>query len=294
MGIKAEFPSSGPTIRGNAGQIQQVLTNLVTNAWEAAGASQGDVALTIRMVSHKDIPASNRFPIDWEPHEGAYACLQVMDKGHGIQDNDIEKLFDPFFTTKFTGRGLGLSVIMGIVSSHNGGITVESKPGRGSVFRVFLPVLPEVTSDLPKKTFAASNIEASGTVLLVEDEEQVRKMAMKMLIRLGYTVLEAKDGAEAVVIFQKHQDQIRCVLSDLTMPRMNGWGTLAALRKISPKIPVILSSGYDETQVMVGEHPERPNAFLGKPYQLKGLRDTINRVLAIKVCRVDPGNLENM
>ena len=113
-------------------------------------------------------------------------------------------------------------------------------------------------------------------MLLVEDEEQVRKMVKKMLTRLGYQVLEAKDGIEAVEIFQQHQDEIRCVLSDLTMPRMNGWETLAALRKLSPDIPVILSSGYDEAQVMADEHPERPNAFLGKPYQLKGLRDTIN------------------
>jgi CheY-like chemotaxis protein len=104
-------------------------------------------------------------------------------------------------------------------------------------------------------------------------------MANIMLTRLGYTVLEAKDGVEAVEIFQQHQDDIRCVLSDLLMPGMDGWETLTALRKLSPDIPVILSSGYDETHVMTDEHPERPNAFLGKPYQLKVLRETINRVL---------------
>ena len=105
-------------------------------------------------------------------------------------------------------------------------------------------------------------------------------MAKKMLTRLGYTVLEAKDGAEAMDIFQQNQDEIRCVLSDLTMPRMDGWETLAALRKLSPETPVILSSGYDEAKVMAGEYTEIPNAFIGKPYQLKGLRETINRVLA--------------
>ena len=116
-------------------------------------------------------------------------------------------------------------------------------------------------------------------MLLVEDEEQVRNMARIMLTRLGYTVLEAKDGVEAVEMFQQHQNEIRCVLSNLTMPRMNGWDTLTALRKLSPDIPVILSSSYDEAQVMAGEHPECPNAFLGKPYQRKGLSDTIRRVL---------------
>ena len=117
-------------------------------------------------------------------------------------------------------------------------------------------------------------------MLLIEDEDPVRNMAKKMLTRLGYTVLEAKDGAEAMDIFQQNQDEIRCVLSDLTMPRMDGWETLAALRKLSPETPVILSSGYDEAKVMAGEYTEIPNAFIGKPYQLKGLRETINRVLA--------------
>jgi two-component system cell cycle sensor histidine kinase/response regulator CckA len=119
-------------------------------------------------------------------------------------------------------------------------------------------------------------------VLLIEDEEQVRNMAGIMLTRLGYKVIEAKDGVDAVEVFQQHQDEIRFVLSDLTMPRMNGWDTLASLRKLSPEIPVILSSGYDKMQVMAGEHTERPNAFLGKPYQRKELGDTIRRILTTK------------
>ena len=105
-------------------------------------------------------------------------------------------------------------------------------------------------------------------------------MVKKMLTRLGFTVLEARDGVEAVEVFRRHQDEIRCVICDLTMPRMNGWETLTALRKLSPDIPVILSSGYDEAQVMAGDHPERPQAFLGKPYQLNALSSTIHRVLA--------------
>ncbi|MFH0998850.1 MAG: ATP-binding protein [Pseudomonadota bacterium] len=280
MILKTDFPSCGPIIRANSGQLEQILAQLVTNAWEAAGKNQGTIGLTVKTVSRANIPASKRFPIDWQPLESTYACLEVADEGHGIPDRDIEKLFDPFFTTKFTGRGLGLPVVMGIVKAHGGGVTVDSEPGRGSTFRVYLPVSTEEIPLQQEKTLPTPKFEESGTVLLIEDEEQVRKMAGIMLTRLGYTVLEAKDGIEAVEIFKQHPDEIRCVLSDLTMPRMDGWKTLAALRKLSPGIPVILSSGYDEARVMAGDHPERPNAFLGKPYQLKELRDTINRVLS--------------
>ncbi len=288
MILKADFPSFGPVIRADDGQIQQVLTNLVTNAWEAAGENIGAISLSIKTFSMTDISVLNRFPIDWQARESVYACLEVVDTGCGITNKDIEKIFDPFFTTKFTGRGLGLSVVIGIVQAHGGGITVESEPGRGSVFRVFLPVSNEEVycrSDLPAMPKALqtggaekfSRIESGGAVLLVEDEEPVRNVARIMLTRLGYAVLEAKDGAEAVEIFKQHQDDIRCVLSDLTMPIMDGWETLTALRKLSPNIPVILSSGYDEAQVIAGDHPERPNAFLGKPYQLKGLSEAIRR-----------------
>ena len=108
----------------------------------------------------------------------------------------------------------------------------------------------------------------------------MRNIVKTMLTHLGFAVLEAKDGFAAVAVFKQYQKNIRCILSDLTMPGMDGWDTLAALRKLSPDIPVILSSGYDEVQVMDGEHTEQPNAFLGKPYEFKKLRETIGRVLA--------------
>jgi PAS domain S-box-containing protein len=277
--IASEFSSPGPTVRANLNQMQKVLTNLATNAWESICNIRGNIRLAVKAVFPEDIPALHRFPVDWQPKSIPHACMEVADTGGSIADKDIEKIFDPFFTTKFTGRGLGLPVVMGIVGAHGGGITVESEPGRGSVFRVFLPISAEKAPFPQTKPVPASTVEESGTVLLIEDEEQVRTMGRMMLDHLGYGVLEARDGVEAVEIFLIHRNAIRCVLSDLTMPRMDGWETLTALRNLSPDIPVILSSGYDETQVMAGDHPERPNAFLGKPYQLNGLRETIRRVL---------------
>ena len=178
----------------------------------------------------------------------------------GSRHENIEKLFDPFFSSKFTGRGLGLSVVLGIVRAHGGAVTVESEPGRGSIFRVFLPVSAEEVLRQPDQAAQSPKMDQGGTVLLVDDEQMVRNVGERALMRLGFTVLLAKDGVEAVEIFRQHRDEVRCVLCDLTMPRMNGWETLAALRKLAPGLPVILASGYDKAQVMAGDHPELPQA----------------------------------
>jgi two-component system cell cycle sensor histidine kinase/response regulator CckA len=141
--LEIDLPSPGPVIRANANQIEQVLANLVTNAREALGGDRGANLLTVKAYSRADIPAAHHFPLDWQPQDTAYACLEVADTGCGIAHKDIENLFDPFFSSKFTGRGLGLAVVLGIVRAHEGAVTVESEPGRGSVFRVFFPVSAE-------------------------------------------------------------------------------------------------------------------------------------------------------
>jgi DNA-binding response OmpR family regulator len=161
-----------------------------------------------------------------------------------------------------------------------GAVTVESALHRGSTFQVFFPVSGEEVTRQPDKAAPVPEIAGGGTILLVEDEEMVRNMAAAMLTCLGFTVLKAKDGVEAVEVFRKRQERIRFVLCDLTMPRMNGWETLTALRKLAPDIKVILASGYDKAHVMAGDHPELPQAFIGKPYNLKGLSDAISQVLS--------------
>jgi CheY-like chemotaxis protein len=299
--LETDLPSAGPGIRADAKQIQQLLTNLVINAWEAIGDgaekdkicqqvaggpekrtaaplagigdSAGTIRLSVKTVSSADIPTLHRFPVDWKSQEQSYACLEVADSGCGIREEDIDKLFDPFFSTKFTGRGLGLPVVLGIVRVHQGCIAVRNRIGGGSVFSVFFPLSAhmaplQIEHEAPK-------IATAGTVLLVEDEEQVRKMTAMMLSNLGFTVLQSRDGVEAVEIFEQHKDEISCLLSDLTMPRMGGWETIAALRAIRHDLPVVLASGYDEVSVMAGEHQELPDFFLNKPYDLKKLGDTV-------------------
>jgi CheY-like chemotaxis protein len=277
--IETDIPASGPMIRASAGQIHQTLTNLLANACEAAGKNPNTVTITVKTVSKDQIPATRRFPVDWIPMDIDHACLEVTDTGSGIAEKDMEKVFDPFYSTRFYGRGMGLSVVLGIVSVHSGGLVVESEPGRGSVFRIFLPVSTETIPLHPVKRIHGPAFEVSGTVLLIEDEEPVRNLAAIMLARLGFTVLEATNGIEALELFQQHQSKIRCVFSDLTMPDLDGWQVLSAVRKLSPDIPVILSSGYDEAKVMSDEHSELPDAFLGKPYRFQELRDAVYQAL---------------
>jgi PAS domain S-box-containing protein len=280
--LETDLPSPGPGISANANEIQQILTNLVTNAWEAGGDAKGAVHLTVKTVSPADIPAWRRFPLDWRPRDNAYACLEVVDRGSGIAEEDIEKIFDPFFSSKFAGRGLGLPVVLGIARAHGGAVTVKTEPGRGCTFRVFLPVLAQGILDQPHQAVKSSEIDGGGTVLLVDDEQMLRKLGQSALTSLGFAVLLAKDGVEAMEVFRQHKDEVRCVVCDLTMPRMDGWETLAALRKLAPGLPVVLASGYDKAHVMVGDHPELPEAFLSKPYRPHELRDAIRRALAGK------------
>ena len=288
--LETDFSSPGPVINSNPDYMQQTLTNLLTNAWEAIGKKTGSISLSVKTVSPAEIPTAHRFPIDWQPQDSTYACLEVTDTGSGIEDKDIEKLFDPFFTDKFTGLGMGLPVVFGIVNSHKGVITIDSKPGRGSTFRIFFPLSEEAlpqpqTAENDRNVTISSpspgKMEEGGTVLVIEDEEVLRTMTGTMLESFGFSVLQAKDGVEALEVFGKHQSEIKFVISDLTMPRMNGWETLTALRKLQPDIPVILASGYDKAHVMEGDHPELPQAFLAKPYNLKALRAAISRALEI-------------
>jgi len=308
--LKTDLPSPGPAVNVNRSQMEQVLTNLFNNAQEGMAGGSGDIHVTVSAVSSVDIPAKHRFPIDWTPEADAYACIEVKDDGPGILEQDLGKVFDPFFSTKFTGRGLGLPVALGIVRAHGGCIAVESRVGGrrtedrgqraeggglnsenlgvfaslrenpvGSVFRVYLPLSAETVPQQPEKAVKFQQVQAGGLVLLVEDTEQVRKLGVRMLELLGCGVLAAKDGVEGVEIFRERRDDIGFVLCDLTMPRMDGWKTLEALRKIRPDVRVILSSGYDEASVMSGDHPEWPQAFLAKPYSLEDLREAIGRII---------------
>jgi PAS domain S-box-containing protein len=277
--LAVELPAAGPVVLANAEQVQQVVSNLVTNAWEALGDSGGTVRIRLASQAAGEIPALNRFPVGWQPEQPQYAVLEVADSGSGVAEADIAKLFDPFFSTKFTGRGLGLPVALGIVSAHGGAITVDSGPGRGSAFRIHLPLSAEAVVPDVETAAPGSRHATGGTILLVDDDELVLGSTSDLLESMGFTVLPAKNGQAAVEMFRQYRDGIRCVITDLTMPIMDGWQTLAAIRGLDRSACVILASGYDRAQVMAGAHTEVPDAFLAKPYDRHDLDRVLDQVL---------------
>lgn len=278
--LETSFLSPGPAVKANENQLQLILTNILRNSWEAIGDNQGTIHLSVKTVPSSKISSTHRFPINWQANEKEYACLEVRDTGCGITTKDLEAAFDPFFSTKFTGRGLGLSVVLGLVQSHNGGITVESTPGQGSVISVLFPIVAEHVPSQPERVVSAVEIEGTGTVLLVDDDKIVLLITGELLSMMGFKVLTAMDGVEALEIFQQFKDEIRFVVSDIAMPRMNGLEMLKALRQITPGIPVILASGYSEEQVMSIAHSERAQAFLEKPFGSIELQEAIVQALA--------------
>jgi PAS domain S-box-containing protein len=297
--LKADLPSPGPLVRVHPSDVQQLMTNLVTNAWEASEPETASVHLAVSTVRPSGIPEQHRFPVGWRPEASPYACLQVRDEGPGIEPGKLNEIFDPFYSSKSFGRGLGLSVALGTVKAHGGALTVTTLPGHGASFGVYLPVAEasvaaqgkgDETTPLVAQKDSESVVSADrpraqetsaepSTVLVVEDDPTVRRLAVRILGQMGFRVVEAADGVEAVEVFEEHRDRIRVVLCDVTMPRMGGWDTLAAIRRINPEIPVILTSGYDEASATPQGHPDRPDAFLGKPWQLKQLRDVLARVV---------------
>lgn len=277
--LQAHLPLSGIVIKADMNQIRQVLSHLITNAAEAVEEGGGDIHVSLGTVFPEDIPPGRRFPVEYHLLSSPYACLEVRDTGHGIDETDMDRIFDPFFSTRFMGRGLGLPAVIGIVRAHGGMATVESKPGLGSIFRIFFPLSGQILPSGPEQQIQVSVTDPCGRILLVDDEPMVRTMVAKLLSRLGYDVIEARDGYEAVEMFREYKNEISCVLLDLTMPGRNGWETLAELRSIQPGVLVIMTSGYDEASVMDGKSTEQPQAFLHKPYS----RDELKNVLSIRL-----------
>ncbi len=279
--LTTRLESDIPDIEADAAQVQQVIMNLITNASDAIGQDEPGaitVSTGVRECSREFLAASY---LDEKQPEGSYVYIEVADTGCGMHEETRSKVFDPFFSTKFTGRGLGLAATLGIVRGHNGAIMVDTQVGKGTTFRVLFPALAEEartrepTGDLTRQ----DDWKGTGTVLVVDDEDSVRRLVVTMIERLGFDVLEAADGREGVEIFEKNAETITCVLLDLTMPRMDGGEACLAIQNITDDVPVILSSGYEESELSQRFDGYGMAGFIQKPYRLTKLRAILQSVL---------------
>ena len=267
-----------PAVVADVAQLQQLIMNLIINAAEAIGNNSGTVTVTTGklQISGSEIKGATGWSDPATP--GIYVFFEVEDTGAGMDEATIARIFDPYFTTKFTGRGLGLSAALAIVRGHEGFIQVISSPGRGSTFKVLLPAAREEMAREPVQEVKEER-RGSGVVLLVDDEELVRSAAATMLAHLGYTVLEAADGQDAIELFQSNMGEIRMVILDLSMPVMSGEECLMRLKSIKPDVPVILSSGFSETEAARRFRSAGAATFLQKPYTTKHLAELVLRTL---------------
>jgi CheY-like chemotaxis protein len=263
-----------PCIEGDATQIRQVVMNLITNASDALGDQSGRITISTGvMESGPETPC-----LAGTPPTGSAIFLEVKDTGVGMESDTLQRIFDPFFTTKFTGRGLGLAAVLGIVRGHEGAIQVASKPGRGTAFRLIFPRSSKRLKNLVSQEAARPTYRSQGLILVVDDEEIVRTVASSTLERCGFTVITANHGRKGLDSFREHADRIRLVILDLTMPVMGGDEVLSSLRADGgpgATVPVLLSSGYSSTDVADNLQRLGPLNFLQKPY---GPDDLIRKI----------------
>ena len=269
-------------VHADSGQMFQALMNLCVNARDAM-PDGGRLRIALENVTRN---THNNPAVDAAP--GCFVRLSISDTGIGMEPDTCRRIFEPFFTTKEVGKGLGLGLAMvyGIVTQNKGTITVDSQLNKGSCFTIELPRHIEnkanaaVAAELVVENYEPSSREGTGeTVLVVEDEEQIRNLARRVLEQLGYVVLEAVDGVHGLTVYQEEQQRIAAVILDLTMPKKSGLEVLATLRRLNPAVRVILSSGYSAAAQKLDLPRLGVMAFLQKPYVPNDLARTLRNVL---------------
>jgi signal transduction histidine kinase/ActR/RegA family two-component response regulator len=279
-----ELSSTLPAVSADPTQIRQIVMNLITNASDSLGEAGGTVTLRTGVTRLEDLD-DQRFgiPLDGEGPpdlgKGPYVYLEIADTGAGMTPDTLSRIFDPFFSTKFTGRGLGLAAVMGIVRSHHGLIRVRTAPGEGTAFRVLFPSVSGVARKPGRPTGERSDWQGSGTILVVDDEEGVREVAERILQEIGFETIAAEDGRRALEIVKEGGDGITAVLLDLSMPRMGGAETFRRLRALRPELPILMMSGYTEQVVAPQFTGTGPGitGFLQKPFLAEDLIAVLRR-----------------
>ena len=268
-----------PAVQADVTQLRQIIMNLVINASEAIGERSGVIAISTG-VARVDQAYLRTLRFNPTMTEGDYVFVEVSDNGAGMDERTLGQIFDPFFTTKFTGRGLGLAAVLGIVHGHRGGLKVYSEPGRGSTFKVLFPCAEGPAQDLAPDRTRPVEWQGTGTVLVMDDEEIVRTVAARMLENLGFHVVLAVDGREGLDLFRQNPDRYVAVLLDLTMPRMDGVETFRQLRALKPQVKVLLMSGFNQQDAVERFTGKGLAGFVQKPFEIATLTAELRRVIA--------------
>jgi CheY-like chemotaxis protein len=276
--LRLDLTDELPLVDADAGQLQQVVMNLVINGAEAVTPGENGtvlVATGVQTVDEQYLLSTVGESFDLKP--GVYVTLEVHDTGCGMDEATVSRIFDPFFTTKFMGRGLGLAAVQGIVRGHKGTMKVYSRPGKGTTFKVLFPA--SVQTPGPKRPVALPPMAANELVLVVDDEEIVRRTAKSMLERHGYTVVVAENGEQGVELFKVLSEKVSAVLLDMTMPVMGGEEAFSRMRTIREDVRVILSSGYNEVEAVRRFTGKGLAGFIQKPYSSLALAEKVRSVL---------------
>ncbi|MEI6305590.1 MAG: ATP-binding protein, partial [Deltaproteobacteria bacterium] len=278
--INPDLSTDVPSINGDSSQIRQIIMNLIINASEAIGKEHGEIRVSLATTDIKTGQSEQDYNGNTIP-PGKYVYLEVTDNGCGMDEETKWRIFEPFYTTKFTGRGLGMSAVLGIIKSHGGALQLHSQLGQGTTFKVYLPV--PLTDSAGNENTSASLSSApwkgSGTILLVEDEDQVRLIAKALLKNIGFYVLEAVNGKEALELYQKNATDITLVMTDMGMPIMDGYELFSELKKLNPELPIIVSSGYGDAEVNSRIDIDNIAGLISKPYRSDQLREVLKRTL---------------
>jgi len=276
--LRLELENGLPPIQADASQIQQIVMNLVINGAEAIGPKEnGTVLVTTGTQVVDEHYLSTTITDERHLPAGLYVTLEVHDTGCGMDADTLARIFDPFFTTKFTGRGLGLAAVQGIVRGHRGTLKVYSSPGKGTSFKVLLPASEvEARRTIPVSVPHAGRNEL---ILVIDDEEVIRRTAKSMLEQHGYSVIVAVNGREGVSMFKGLADHVAAVLLDMTMPVMGGEEAFGHLKAIRPNAKIILSSGYNEAEAVRRFTGKGLSGFIQKPYSSFTLMEKLKVIL---------------
>jgi len=262
-------------IQADPSQIRQIAMNLIINASEAIGDRSGVITLSVG-ATRCDEEYLKKTELHDDLTPGLYVHLEVTDTGHGMDAQTRSRIFEPFFSTKFTGRGLGLAAVLGIVRAHKGALKVVSEPGKGTTFKILFPAMENGENGArPDDSSPLSDWRGQGTILLVDDEESLLALGARMLELLGFTVLTAADGLQAVDLYRERGKEIDLVLTDLTMPHMDGAKAFGELRRLNPDVRVVLASGYSHEDVASRFAGKGLDGVLQKPYTLLKLREAL-------------------